>query len=41
MAGISKPLLISVGVHQLNVLSPFLFALVMDAVTQDILRPAP
>ena len=40
-AGTSKPLRVSVGVHQGSALSPLLFILVMDAITHDIQRPAP
>ena len=41
MAGVSKPLRVSVCVHQGSALSPLLFVLVMDTVTRDIQRPAP
>ena len=40
-AGTSKPLRISVGVHQGSALSPLLFVLVMDVITRDLQRPAP
>ena len=41
MAGTSEPFKVEVGLHQGSVLSPFLFAIIMDTLIDDIRKEAP
>ena len=40
-AGLTEEFKVSVGLHQGSALSPFLFALIMDKLTEDIRKDAP
>ena len=40
-AGLTEEFKVGVGLHQASVLSPFLFAIIMDKLTKDIRKDAP
>ena len=40
-AGLTEELKVGVGLHQGSALSPFLFAIIMDKLTEDIRKHAP
>ena len=40
-AGLTKEFKVGVGLHQGSALSPFLFAIIMDKLTEDIRKDAP
>ena len=41
VGGLSEPFYVTVGLHQVSTLSPLLFIIVMDCLTEDIRRESP